>query len=63
MRLATIIGIVIISLVVIATVWFNIQQLLRSDSESQQDEFMARGCTPVDYDAQGSPTAWSCPSE
>ena len=63
MRLAAIIGIIIIALIVLVTVWYNIQQLLRNDSESQQDELMARGCTPVDYDAQGSPKAWSCPSE
>jgi len=61
--MATIIGIVIIALVVIATVWFNLQQLLRNDSESQQDELRARGCIPVDYDANGSPKGWSCPSE
>jgi hypothetical protein len=63
MRLAAIIGIIVISLLVIAVVWYNIQQLLRNDSARVQDDLMARGCTPVDYDAQGSPIAWSCPSE
>jgi hypothetical protein len=63
MRLAAIIGIIIIALIVLVTVWYNIQQLLRNDSESQQDELMLRGCMPVEYDAQGSPTAWSCPSD
>jgi hypothetical protein len=63
MRLAAIIGIIVIALLVLVTVWYNIQQLFRSDSESQQDQLMLRGCIPVNHDAQGSPTAWSCPSD
>jgi hypothetical protein len=63
MRLAALIGVIIIVLIILATVWYGIQQLFQNDSERQQDELMVRGCTPVGYDAQGSPTAWSCPSE
>jgi hypothetical protein len=63
MRLAALIGVIIIVLIILATLWYGIQQLFQNDSVRQQNEFMARGCTPVDYDAQGSPTAWACPSE
>jgi hypothetical protein len=63
MRLAALIGVIIIVLIILATAWYSIQQLFQNNSERQQHELMVRGCTPVDYDAQGSPTAWSCPSE
>ncbi len=61
MRLASRIGIIVIVLILLATAWYGYQEL-QNPSDTQRKELMGLGCTPTDYDSQGSPIAWSCPS-
>ncbi len=61
MRLASRIGIIVIVLIILATVWYGYQEL-QNPSDAQRKELKGLGCTPTDYDSQGSPIAWSCPS-
>jgi hypothetical protein len=62
MRLAACIGIIIIVLIILTTAWYGYQEL-QNPSVTQRKELTALGCTPTSYDSQGSPTAWSCPSD
>jgi hypothetical protein len=62
MRLAARIGIIIIVLITLVAVWYGYQEL-QNTSVTQQKQLRALGCTPTSYDSQGSPTAWSCPSD
>ncbi len=62
MRLAARIGIIIIVLLILAAVWYGYQEL-QNPAVTERKELMALGCTPTSYDSQGSPTAWSCPSD
>ena len=63
MHSAARIGIIIIALIILATIWYGYQQLLNDPGTEEEDESMAKGCTPVSYDSQGFPTAWSCPND
>ena len=61
MRSAVLIGIIIIVLITVVAGWYEFQEL-ENASITQQKQLTALGCTPTNYDSQGSPTAWSCPS-
>jgi hypothetical protein len=63
MHSAARIGIIIIVLITSATIWYGYQQLQNDPVIEERDESMAQGCTPVSYDSQGFPTAWSCPND
>jgi hypothetical protein len=62
MRLAARVGIIIITLITLIAVWYGYQEL-QNPSVTQQKQLTALGCKPISYDSQGSPTAWSCPSD
>ena len=61
MRSAALIGIIIIVLITLVAGWYEYQEL-QNASTTQQKQLTALGCKPTNYDSQGSPTAWSCPS-
>lgn len=61
MRSAALIGIIIIVLITLVAGWYEYQEL-QNTSITQQKQLTEMGCIPTDYDSEGSPTAWSCPS-
>ena len=61
MRSAVLIGIIIIVLITLVAGWYEYQEL-QNASITQQTQLTALGCKPTNYDSQGLPTAWSCPS-
>jgi hypothetical protein len=63
MQTAARIGIIIVVLIILATIWYGYQQLQNDPVIGEGDESMAKGCTPVSYDSQGFPTTWSCPKD
>ncbi|HEX2168758.1 MAG TPA: hypothetical protein VHF65_00525 [Nitrososphaera sp.] len=62
MRSAALIGIIIIVLITLVAGWYAYQEL-QNPSIIYQKQLTAMGCTPTNYDSQGSPTAWSCPGD